>query len=90
MSSRKRLDLALDVLEELRRDDDRYLLYVKSRMPWEHWWVWQIPTEREHYSVALRRVQRSPLLRDAVVFDDAGPRRGRLAAPGRLRPVHQR
>ena len=71
--SRKRLDLALDVLEELRRDDDRYLLYVKSGMPWEHWWVWQIPAEREHYSVALRRVQRSPLLRDAVVFDDAGP-----------------
>src|SRR5580693_9356240 len=72
-SSRKRLDLALDVLEELRRDDDRYLLYVKSVMPWQHWWVWQIPAEREHYSVALRRVQRSPLLRDAVVFDDAGP-----------------
>jgi glycosyltransferase involved in cell wall biosynthesis len=72
-SSRKRLDLALDVLEELRRDDDRYLLYVKSRMPWEHWWVWQNPAEREHYTAALRRVQRSPLLRDAVVFDDAGP-----------------
>jgi glycosyltransferase involved in cell wall biosynthesis len=71
--SRKRLDLALDVLEELRRDDDRYLLYVKSRMPWEHWWVWQLPAEREHYSAVLRRVQRSPLLRDAVVFDDAGP-----------------
>ena len=71
--SRKRLDLALDVLEELRRDDDRYLLYVKSKMPWELWWVWQNPAEREHYSAALRRVQRSPLLRDAVVFDDAGP-----------------
>jgi glycosyltransferase involved in cell wall biosynthesis len=71
--SRKRLDLALDVLEELRRDDDRYLLYVKSGMPWEHWWVWQNPAEREHYQAALRRVQRSPLLRDAVVFDDAGP-----------------
>jgi glycosyltransferase involved in cell wall biosynthesis len=71
--SRKRLDLALDVLEEVRRDDDRYLLYVKSGMPWEHWWVWQNPAEREHYSTALRRVQRSPLLRDAVVFDDAGP-----------------
>jgi glycosyltransferase involved in cell wall biosynthesis len=71
--SRKRLDLALDVLEELRRDDDRYLLYVKGGMPWEHWWVWQNPAEREHYSTALRRVQRSPLLRDAVVFDDAGP-----------------
>ena len=72
-SSRKRLDLGLDVLEELRRDDDRYLLFVKSRMPWQHWWVWQIPAEREHFQSALRRVQRSPLLRDAVVFDDAGP-----------------
>jgi len=72
-TSRKRFDLALDVLEELRRDDDRYLLYVKSGMPWQHWWVWQLPAEREHYAAVLRRVQRSPLLRDAVVFDDAGP-----------------
>jgi glycosyltransferase involved in cell wall biosynthesis len=70
---RKRLDLALDVLEELRREDDRYLLFIKSGMPWEHWWVWQNPAEREHYASALRRVQRSPLLRGAVVFDDAGP-----------------
>ena len=37
--ARKRLDLALDVLEELRREDDRYLLFVKSSMPWDHWWV---------------------------------------------------
>jgi len=71
--SRKRLDLGLDVLEELRRDDDRYLLFVKSRMPWEHWWVWQHEKERAHFSEIFRRVQRSPLLRDAVVFDDAGP-----------------
>jgi glycosyltransferase involved in cell wall biosynthesis len=71
--SRKRFDLALDVLEELRRDDDRYLLFVKSPMPWEHWWVWQHQKERSHYTEAFRRVQRSPLLRDAVVFDDAGP-----------------
>jgi glycosyltransferase involved in cell wall biosynthesis len=71
--SRKRLDLALDLLEDLRRGDDRYLLFVKSSMPWEHWWVWQNPAEREHYAAALRRVQRSPLLRGAVVFDDAGP-----------------
>ena len=71
--ARKRLDLALEVLEELRREDDRYLLFIKSGMPWEHWWVWQNPAERDHYAHALRRVQRSPLLRGAVVFDDAGP-----------------
>jgi glycosyltransferase involved in cell wall biosynthesis len=71
--SRKRFDLALDVLEELRRDDDRYQLFVKSAMPWEHWWVWQHQEQRAHFSEAFRRIQRSPLLRDAVVFDDAGP-----------------
>jgi glycosyltransferase involved in cell wall biosynthesis len=71
--SRKRLDLALDVLEELRREDDRYLLFIKSGMPWEHWWVWRNLAEREHYAAAMRRVQRSPLLHGAVVFDDAGP-----------------
>jgi glycosyltransferase involved in cell wall biosynthesis len=71
--SRKRLDLALDVLEELRREDDRYMLYIKSGMPWEHWWVWQKAEQREHYQSALRRIQRSPLLQGAVVFDDAGP-----------------
>ena len=71
--SRKRLDLALDVLAELRREDDRYLLFVKSGMPWEHWWVWQHEKERQHFSAALRRAQRDELLRGAVIFDDAGP-----------------
>ncbi len=70
---RKRVDLALDVLEELRRDDDRYQLFIKSRMPWELWWVWQHQEQRKHYFDAFRRVQRSPLLRGAVVFDDGGP-----------------
>jgi glycosyltransferase involved in cell wall biosynthesis len=71
--ARKRLDRALDVLEELRREDDRYLLFVKSSMPWDHWWVWRKPEERAYYTTALRRIQRSPLLRGAVVFDEAGP-----------------
>jgi glycosyltransferase involved in cell wall biosynthesis len=70
---RKRVDLALDVLEELRRDDDRYQLFIKSGMPWELWWVWQHQEQRTHYFEAFRRVQRSPLLRGSVVFDDGGP-----------------
>ncbi len=70
--SRKRVDLALDVLEELRRDDERYMLCIKSGMPWDHWWIWQKPEERGHYAAALHRIQRSPLLRGAVVFDQAG------------------
>ena len=71
--ARKRLDLALDVLEELRREDDRYLLFIKSGMPWDHWWVWRKASERAHYTTALHRIQRSARLRGAVVFDEAGP-----------------
>ena len=87
---RKRVDLALDVLEELRRDDDRYQLFVKSGMPWELWWVWQ------------HQEQRSPLLRGVppgAALPAAARRRGvrrrrarraRLAAQDRVHPVDQR
>lgn len=70
---RKRLDLALDVLEELRRRDERYRLFVKTKMPWDYWWIWKQPEERAHATEVLRRAQTSPLLRDAVVFDGFGP-----------------
>ncbi|MDL4776059.1 glycosyltransferase [Actinomadura xylanilytica] len=70
--SRKRLDLALDVLEELRRDDPRFTLFVKSKLPWEYWWIWQRDDEREHYERVFRRIRRSPLLSGGVVFDSYG------------------
>jgi hypothetical protein len=35
--------------------------------------VWSHAEERSHYFDAFRRVQRSALLRGAVVFDDSGP-----------------
>ncbi|MEU6143634.1 glycosyltransferase [Streptomyces sp. NPDC047081] len=71
--SRKRLDLGLDVLEKLRAHDRRWQLSVKSKPPWEYWWVWNKPEEREHYDAILRRMQNSPLLEGAVVFDEFGP-----------------
>ncbi|MBC6460899.1 glycosyltransferase [Actinomadura sp. HBU206391] len=70
--SRKRLDLALDVVEELRRDDPRFTLLVKGRLPWEYWWVWKRPEERAHYEALFRRIARSPVLSTAVVFDPHG------------------
>jgi glycosyltransferase involved in cell wall biosynthesis len=70
----KRLDLALDILENLRREDDSYLLFIKSWLPWDHgWWVWRDPQQRRYYTDVLRRIQRSSLLREAVVFDEPGP-----------------
>lgn len=70
--SRKRLDLGLDVLEALRARDRRWHLSVKSKPPWEYWWIWNKPEERAHYEAVLRRVQTSPLLEGAVVFDEFG------------------
>ncbi|WP_210587759.1 glycosyltransferase [Streptomyces sp. GESEQ-35] len=71
--SRKRLDLGLDVLEALRARDRRWHLSVKSKPPWEYWWIWNKPEERTHYDAILRRMQTSPLLEGAVVFDGFGP-----------------
>ncbi|MET8452653.1 glycosyltransferase [Streptomyces sp. NPDC005209] len=70
--SRKRLDLGLDVLQRLRARDPRWHLSVKSKPPWEYWWIWNKPEERRHYDAILRRMQTSPLLEGAVVFDDFG------------------
>ncbi|MGW1544873.1 glycosyltransferase [Streptomyces sp. NPDC002309] len=70
--SRKRMDLGLDVLEALRARDRRWHLSVKSKPPWEYWWIWNKPEERAHYEAVLRRMQTSPLLENAVVFDDFG------------------
>ncbi|MQA83987.1 MAG: glycosyltransferase [Streptosporangiales bacterium] len=71
--SRKRPDLALDVLEELRRRDPRFHLFAKTKMTWDYWWMWNKAEEREHCDEMLARVQRSPMLRGAVVFDPFGP-----------------
>ena len=69
--SRKRLDLALDVVAALRRRDARYTLRVKTKLPWEYWWIWKKPEERAHYTAALRRVRGE--LAGGVVFDPYGP-----------------
>lgn len=70
---RKRLDIALDVMELVRAEDERFTLFVKTKMPWEYWWIWNDADEQRHYRDALRRVQTSPLLRGGVVFDPFGP-----------------
>jgi len=58
-----------------RADEEKAALtdfLTTDKMPWDHWWIWQKPEERGHYAAALHRIQRSPLLRGAVVFDQAG------------------
>ncbi|MBZ4018767.1 hypothetical protein CCS38_24105 [Streptomyces purpurogeneiscleroticus] len=67
----KRLDLALEVLAELRRHDPRFTLFVKSRLPWDVGHIWQRAEEVDHYRKVFHRLD-DPLLRRSVVFDPFG------------------
>jgi len=69
----KRLDRALDILERVRAQDDRFRLVVKGRPPWEYAWMLQREHERDYYQKLFLRIRRSPLLRDAVVFEGFDP-----------------
>lgn len=69
---RKAPDLAIDVIERLRRRDSRYTLFVKSQHPWSYDWLWRQPAEREYYEALYERVRSSPAA-DAIVFDPPGP-----------------
>jgi glycosyltransferase involved in cell wall biosynthesis len=70
--SRKRFDRALDLLAAVRREDLRYTLVVRSTMPWQNPYVWADPAERAYAGRCFDRIERDPLLRDAVHFDPPG------------------
>lgn len=70
--SRKRFDLALDLLSAVRAEDPRFCLFVRSVMPWNNRTVWSIPEEREFAGWCFERIEQDPLLRGAVVFDAPG------------------
>lgn len=69
---RKRIDLALDVLERLREHDTRFRLLAKGSPPWDQDWVWRRGAERDYFERVYQRVDRSPLLRGAVTFEPFG------------------
>lgn len=67
----KRLDLALDLLEELRKVDARYSLRVRGPLPpgrpnWDH------DDLRQQWGRSLHRIRENALLRGAVFFDGEG------------------
>jgi len=69
--SRKRLDLAIDTLDILRKRDDRYSLRVKGTSPASIGWLWARNAERSYYSEIYRRINSGPL-RHRVIFDPQG------------------
>ncbi|WP_404320341.1 glycosyltransferase [Arthrobacter luteolus] len=69
---RKRLDLALDVLKQLRARDPRYRLFIKGKRADEYPWMKARPTEIAYYDEQDLRIADDPLLQGAVIFDEFG------------------
>lgn len=69
---RKRFDLALDLLEKLRRVDRRYTLRVKGKLPEDFPWMKKRTEEMQYYEEQYKRIEQSELLAGAVVFDGHG------------------
>ena len=69
---RKRPDLGIEVLSALRRRDRRYRLAVKSKLPWDYWWIWRKPEERADTEALFQRIHDDPTVRGAVSFDGFG------------------
>ena len=65
---RKRLDLALDILEELRSQEPHFRLMLIGHPPSELDWVTRNPDEVDFFRGCFLRIQRSPDLRGAVSF----------------------
>lgn len=68
----KRLDLALDLLAELRAQDLRYTLRVRGHLPTSHIHWETNPAIPEQWGTVLFRLRTDPLLRSAVFFDEPG------------------
>ena len=71
-SSRKRLDLALDLLTEVRRREPRYRLRLKGDQPWGLKWVEDRPAEVDFFGRIRRRLDDDADLAGAVSFDPPG------------------
>lgn len=72
----KRPDRALDLLERLLEADDRFVLHVRGRNPWDYAWMWRDPVIRDAYEGFYERLRDNPELLAHVAFDEFGPDMG--------------
>lgn len=69
----KRLDRALDVLEELQKTDSRFHIRIKGKTPEDYPWMVNRPDEMDFYRAQYKRIedmnQKNP---GSVIFDGYG------------------
>lgn len=68
LPARKRIDLAIDVLEKLLEFDLHFKLHIIGSKPEDVPWLWKIETEREFYEEVYKRINDNPSLKNAVIF----------------------
>ena len=69
----KRPDRAVSFFEELLEQDDRYILHIRGRAPWEYPHEWSKPLQKQLYLDFFSSIASNERLRDHVVFEDFGP-----------------
>jgi glycosyltransferase involved in cell wall biosynthesis len=69
---RKRPDLGVEILSLVRRYDERFRLAIKSKLPWDYWWIWRRPEERIATEQLMNRLRDDPTVQSAVSFDGFG------------------
>lgn len=72
----KRPDRGLDLLEALLEHDDRYVLHLRGRHPWDYSWMWQQPVTQDAYRAFYERLTDNPELLAHISFDPFGPDMG--------------
>ncbi len=70
--ARKRLDRAIDLLEALLEEDERYCLRVKGKHPLDYGWLLKREDELAYYQNVFERINSNPRLRHKVIFDPPG------------------
>ena len=65
---RKRLDLALDLLEILQKKDPRYQLKIVGKHPDEYAWLQKREDEKQYYDSIKTRLRQNPILASKIEF----------------------
>lgn len=68
----KRLDRAVDLLDALLKEDERYCLRVKGKNPLDYGWLLNRKDELAYYLNIFERINSNPRLRYKVIFDPPG------------------
>lgn len=68
----KRPDRAVDLLELLTEEDNRYILHFRGRAPWEYGYEWRKPLQKQAYLEFYHSISERNL-ENNVVFSAFGP-----------------